>query len=36
VIWVPQGDAADTTRDPATFDAMRGFCPSVALSRSMM
>ncbi len=25
VIWVPEGDAADVTRDPATFDAIARF-----------
>jgi len=25
VIWVPRGDAADATRDPATFDAIARF-----------
>jgi hypothetical protein len=25
VIWVPEGNAADATRDPATFDAIAGF-----------
>jgi hypothetical protein len=25
VIWVPEGDTADTTRDPATFDAIAGY-----------
>lgn len=25
VIWVPEGDAADATRDPATFDAIARF-----------
>jgi hypothetical protein len=25
VIWVPAGDAADATRDPATFDAIARF-----------
>ena len=25
VIWIPTGDAADATRDPATFDAIARF-----------
>ena len=25
VIWVPQGEATDRTRDPASFDAIAGF-----------
>jgi hypothetical protein len=25
VIWVPEGDAADATRDPLTFDAIARF-----------
>ncbi|HEY8288073.1 MAG TPA: DNA/RNA helicase domain-containing protein, partial [Acetobacteraceae bacterium] len=25
VIWVPSGDAADATRDPATFDGIAAF-----------
>jgi Uncharacterized conserved protein (DUF2075) len=35
VIWVPQGDAADATRDPATFDAIARFlcdCGAPALA----
>jgi hypothetical protein len=25
VIWVPEGDATDATRDPATFDSIADF-----------
>ena len=25
MIWVPEGDVMDTTRDPATFDAIAEF-----------